>query len=202
MPGRAGLDREVVVRAAAALADARGLDTLTLGELAAHLGIRTPSLYNHVAGLEGLRRDLALLGTHELNARLTRAAVGKAGDAAIIAVADAYRGFAHAHPGLYAAALRAPEPNDTERNAVAEDLIGTIAAVLADYGLAGDDALHAIRMLRSTLHGFVALEAAGGFGLPLDRDETFRRLVRMLLDGLRHEQRRQETPGADSMPPS
>ena len=62
MPARAGLDSAAVVRAAADLADAKGIDALTLGEVAARLGVRTPSLYNHIAGLDGLRRDLALLG--------------------------------------------------------------------------------------------------------------------------------------------
>jgi hypothetical protein len=56
--------------------------------------------------------------------------------------------------------------------------------VLAGYGLQGNDALHATRGLRSLLHGFVALEAAGGFGLPLDRDESFARLVQVFIAGL------------------
>src|SRR5215472_13481724 len=62
MPGRAGLDTATVVRAAAELADASGLDSLTLAGLAEHLGVRVPSLYNHVEGLPGLRRSLALYG--------------------------------------------------------------------------------------------------------------------------------------------
>jgi AcrR family transcriptional regulator len=185
MPARAGLDSAAVVRAAADLADAKGIDVPTLGELAAHLGVRTPSLYNHVNGLEGLRRDLALLGVRELNARLSRAAVGKAGDAAIAAFADAYRAFAHAHPGLYAATQRAPGPDDNELHAAADEVVATIVAVLAAYGLEGNDAVHTVRAFRSVLHGFVSLEMGGGFGLPLDLDESFRRLLRIFITGLR-----------------
>jgi hypothetical protein len=37
--------------------------------------------------------------------------------------------------------------------------------------------IDAVRMLRAALHGFVALEAAGGFGLPQSVDGTFTRLV-------------------------
>ena len=48
-------------------------------------------------------------------------------------------------------------------------------------GLVGDDEIDAIRTLRSGLHGFVALEAAGGFGLPLDVDRSFERLVDALV---------------------
>ncbi|MGB8345073.1 MAG: TetR-like C-terminal domain-containing protein [Ktedonobacteraceae bacterium] len=38
-----------------------------------------------------------------------------------------------------------------------------------------------MRILRSMLHGFVSLEMIGGFGLPLEIDETFRRLVKALI---------------------
>lgn len=184
MPRR-GLGRAAVVDAAAALADAEGLEQLTLARVAERLGIRTPSLYHHVAGLEGLRRELALLGLRELARRLERAAVGKAGEAALVALAEAYRAFARERPGLYAATLRAPDPADAELGAAAQEVLAVLLAVLAGLGLAGDDALHAIRGLRSLLHGFAALEAAGGFGMPLDLDESFRRLLAVFIAGLR-----------------
>jgi AcrR family transcriptional regulator len=180
---RAGLDRETVVRAAAALADRCGHD-VTLAELAAHLGVRTPSLYNHVAGQEGLRRELALLGVRELALRLGRAAIGRAADNAILALAEAYRAFAKEHPGLYHAALRAPDPADADHIALSDEILAILSAVLAAYDLHDAEAIHAIRGLRSLLHGFVSLEMAGGFGLPLDLDESYTRLVRVYTDGL------------------
>jgi AcrR family transcriptional regulator len=183
---RAGLDRAAVVTAAARLADAEGLEAVTLARLAALLGVKPPSLYNHVAGQEGLRRELALAGMRELSRRLGRAALGKAGDAALLALAHAYREFARAHPGLYAASLRAPDPADAELDAASTELVGIVLAVLAGYDLGGDDALHAVRVLRSVLHGFVSLETLGGFGLPLDLDESFRRLLDGFIAGLRH----------------
>jgi len=62
MAARVGLDRVGVIKAAAALSDAAGGREVSLVELAAQLGVRTPSLYHHVAGQDGLRRELALLG--------------------------------------------------------------------------------------------------------------------------------------------
>lgn len=181
---RVGLTKAAVVDAAAELADATGRE-VTLAELADHLGVRAPSLYNHVAGQEGLRRELALRGLREMARRMGRAAVGKSGDAAIVAVADAYRGFAHEHPGLYAVFERAPVQDDPELNAAGAELVGIVVAALGSYGLEGDDALHATRGLRSLVHGFVSLERLGGFGLPLDVDESFRRLLRTFIAGLR-----------------
>jgi hypothetical protein len=60
-----------------------------------------------------------------------------------------------------------------------------VLAVLGSYGLRGEDALHAARGLRSVAHGFATLEVAGGFGIPIDLDESFDRLLRAFVVGLR-----------------
>jgi hypothetical protein len=60
-----------------------------------------------------------------------------------------------------------------------------VAAVLRGYGIVDDDAvIDAARTVRASLHGFVALEAAGGFGLPRDVDRSYDRLVEALDVGL------------------
>ena len=56
--------------------------------------------------------------------------------------------------------------------------------MLRGWSLEGDDAVHAARAFRSALHGFVGLEAAGGFGMPVDLDASFERLVATLAGGL------------------
>lgn len=183
---RAGLDRAAVVAAAAALADAEGIEAVSFARLAEQFGVRPPSLYNHVTGMDGLHRELTLLGLREMTAALTRAVLGKAGDDAVMALADAYRAYARRRPGVYAAALvRAPTLGDTEEDAAATELVGIVVAALAAYGLTGDDAIHAVRGLRSLLHGFVSLEIGGGFGIPLDLEESYHRLVRTFIAGLR-----------------
>lgn len=184
MSPRAGLDTAAVVAAAAALSDAEGLGELTLARVAQRVGVRTPSLYNHVAGLDDLQRRVALQGLGELTEAARASAVGRSGEAALRAFAHAYRAFGLAHPGRYAAAARAPAPGDVELEAAAADLLGVLIAVLRSYDLEGDDAVHAVRALRSALHGFVLLETGGGFGLPLDLDASFARLLDILVAGL------------------
>jgi AcrR family transcriptional regulator len=186
MPARVGLTRAAVVEAAAALLDAAEGREVTLADLAAHLGVRTPSLYNHIAGQEALRRELALLGLRELVQRIGRAAIGKAGGDAIIAIGHAYRAFAKERPGLYAATLRAPDPGDHALVAASEEVLAVIRAVLEPFQLGEEETIHAIRALRSLAHGFVSLETGGAFGMPVDIDESYRQLLAMYLDGLHH----------------
>jgi hypothetical protein len=129
---------------------------------------------------DGLKRDLALLAVRELTAALSSAAVGRAGRDALEAIARAYRDYARAHPAREAASVRAPDPDDAEHVAAGRAAVDVLAAALAGYGIAGDDAIDAIRCLRAAMHGFVTLEAAGGFGLPQSVDATYVRLVDLL----------------------
>jgi hypothetical protein len=59
-----------------------------------------------------------------------------------------------------------------------------VFAVLAGYGLAGDDAVHATRVMRAALHGFVTLEAGGGFGMQQDTAVSYEYLIRTLDESL------------------
>jgi AcrR family transcriptional regulator len=182
--GRRGLSRAAVVETAARLADRDGYDALTLGAVAAAAGVRPPSLYNHVEGLAGLRRELALAGVTELGERIRDAAVGRAGEEALRALAAAYRAYARERPGLYRALQRAPAPGDDELAAAAARLLEPVFAVLAGFGLEGDAGVHAARALRSAMHGFVELERVGGFGLDVDVDESYTFLVHAVVAGI------------------
>jgi AcrR family transcriptional regulator len=203
---RAGLTPERVVSEAEAIVDLVGLDRLTLSELAVRLGVRQPSLYNHIESLQGLHRHIAINAKRELAGVLASAAVGKSGADAVVAIATAYRRWALEHPGRYATTVRAPAPDDADDSAASAAATEVVFAVLAGFGVgSGDrvvgvvggvggvgvgvggdaDALvHATRALRAALHGFVDLEARGGFALPVDLDESFGRLVAGLVAGL------------------
>ena len=181
---RSGLDSDRVVAQAAQIADAEGLAEVTLARVAQQLGVRPPSLYNHIKGRAGLLRLLSILSIRELTEALRTAAVGRSGADALGAIARAYRAYARAHPGRYTATVWAPAPGDEELAAVAWEAVEVIVAVLAAWGFGDEEVLHRVRVIRSALHGFVAIEAAGGFGLPLDIDESFDLLLATLVAGL------------------
>ena len=174
---RAGLNESRVVDEAERMADEGGYANLTMASLAARLGVRQPSLYKHVAGMDALRRSIAIRAKLELASILSRAAVGRWRADAILAMANSYRTWAKEHPGRYAAAQGAPMPGDIDDQAASSAAVQVVADVMSGFELSGDAAIDAIRALRSALHGFVSLEAAGGFGLPVDVDRSFDRLV-------------------------
>jgi AcrR family transcriptional regulator len=186
MGRKAGLTLDAVVDAAQTVADENGLDSLTLVAVADRLGIKPPSLYNHVGGLEGLRRELAIRGARRTAELIGSLRSGQGDEQAVRAIAQAYRRFALDHPGLYEATVEISSLIDDaevwpEMQAAIEDL----EAVLDDMGIPPPRRVGAIRSIRSTIHGFVTLERTGGFGLPEDSDESFVTVLDLLIAGLR-----------------
>jgi AcrR family transcriptional regulator len=182
---RAGLDQAAVVAAASALADEVGFAGLTMGLLAERVGVRTPSLYKHVDSLDALQRGVGLQAARDIDAVLTRAAVGRSGPDAVRAIAEAYRKWALAHPGRYAASVRAPRPEDEEHQAVANEAVRILFDAVAGFGLTDERAIDAVRALRTVIHGFVGLESDGAFQMERDPADSYRFVVDTLISGMR-----------------
>jgi AcrR family transcriptional regulator len=170
---------------AAEVADEVGLDRLTLAAVAQRLEVSGPALYKHVAGLDALQRDVAVLAVDELTVALSAATVGRSGPDALRGLADAYRAYAGAHPGRLAASVRAPARGDAEHAAASERALAVLVAVLRGYGIREEDMVDALRIVRASLHGFAVLDVSGGFGLPRDVQATYARYIETLDAGLR-----------------
>jgi AcrR family transcriptional regulator len=186
MAARPGINKMVVLQAAIELADEMGLEQVTLALIAQKLKIKTPSLYNHVDGMPGIRKDLAIWSLSRMREQLANAAIGVSGEDALMAMGLAYLAFARKHPGLYEATLWAPDRNDAVYVTIAEDVVNLLLRVLEVYPLSKDEALHTVRGLRSIFHGFVSLELKKGFGLALDHDESYRYILKTFLNGLKN----------------
>lgn len=194
---RAGLTADRITSAAADLADEVGLEKVSLSALARHFGVKDASLYSHVRNLQDLRTRIALLAGGEMIDRIAVAVAGRAGRDALKAFADAYREYALQHPGRYAAtqirvdqALVADSP---AMRRTAEITYGMLRA----YGLEEPDLTDAVRLLRSTFHGYCALESTGAFGAPRGVRESWERAVDALHVALVHWPR----GGHDRQPP-
>jgi AcrR family transcriptional regulator len=172
-----------VLQAAVELAD-DGLEQATFARVAERLGVRAPSLYNHVDGRPALLRLISLRGAGELIDAIATAAAGLAGADALRATAHAYRAYAANNRGCYEATLAAPDPEDRELTAAAERLLELLGAILRAWELDEVELIDQIRILRSALHGFITLERAGGFAMAREPDASFERLIDTLLAGL------------------
>jgi AcrR family transcriptional regulator len=182
---RAGLTGGDVVATAAGLADEIGYQGVTMGLLADRLGVRPPSLYKHVGGLPDLQHRVATLAMAELGEVIRDAVQGKAGLDALTALLTAVRAYVTAHPGRYTATIGTEFSGpDDPLLAAGTRVINSIAAVLRGYGIGEDEMDHAIRTIRSTMHGFAMLEASRGFQWNADPDESFEWMIRFMDRGL------------------
>lgn len=172
---RAGLTADRLTRAAAELADEVGFEQVTVSALARGFGVKDASLYSHMRNLQELRTRVAALALTELADQVAAALAGRAGKDALVAFANTYRGYAHRHPGRYAAiqlelgpAVAGPAIRHSELS----------RAVLRGYRLSESDETDAVRLLGSTFHGYVSLERAGGFAqTPRDADASWSRAL-------------------------
>jgi AcrR family transcriptional regulator len=180
---RAGLSARTVVDAAIEVLDEQGPDGLTLAGVATRVGVAAPSLYKHVQGLPELRTLVGIRVMEELSEHLTLAVLGRGGDEAIAALMHACRDYVLRHPARYAAMPVQPL-DDPAMAAAGTRLLNVFLAVLRSHDLTGPAAIHATRCLRAIVHGFATIEAAGGFGLPEEIDETYEWLIRMFLTNL------------------
>ncbi len=183
---RAGLSSSDVVAAGAELADEVGFQELTMGLLAQRLGIRTPSLYKHVTDLADLRHRIATQATSELGEAVRDALQGRSGRDALTALLAAVQTYVMAHPGRYAATVgaRFTGPDDPLL-AASTRVIDSISAALRGYGISDADMVHAIRTIRSTIHGFAMLQEADGFQWSGAPGDTFDWMIRFIDRGLR-----------------
>ncbi len=164
-PYPARIDRDELIRTARAMVEADGADRLTLGKLAKTFGVKTPSLYNHIASKTALLQAVNTLTLREqMHAVLAAIHAVEQDDprAALWAGATAYRDYALAHPRAYLLLYASDDPGVLPDTALVRDLtqpvLGLFAAYIGDAG-----ALHALRGLWALMHGFVTLEIAGQF---------------------------------------
>ncbi|MGW3351968.1 TetR/AcrR family transcriptional regulator [Nonomuraea rubra] len=185
---RMGLTAERVTLVGAELADEVGLEHVTMSAVARRLGVKDASLYAHVRNLDDLRGRIALLAADEKTIRIAEATAGRSGKDALVAYANAWRGYAHDHPGRYTATQTPMEidPELVARATGPRRAIELTYSMLRAYRLDEPDLTDAVRLMRSTLHGFVSLEAAGGFAHARPAEATWLRSLDALHTLLEH----------------
>src|SRR5581483_12492848 len=142
-------------------------------------------LYNHVHSLEDLRRTVRMRVVGDIIDMLNTVGQGRTRDDAVMAMASAYRSYAHHHPGRYSAFTRMPlgGGDDPEYTAATRAAAAPVIAVLSSYGLDLEQAFYAALEFWSAMHGFVLLEMTGVMD-DIDTDSVFSDMVLRLAAGM------------------
>jgi AcrR family transcriptional regulator len=174
------------VVAAIKVLEADGPDALGISRVAAELKIKPASMYNHVASAEALANAVALEGSNQILAAL-KTAVKDLIDPReqLRSLAFSLKLWATTNKGLYEH-MAWVEPNYADPDAVVllDAILSLFDQPLEVMGIANDQRVHAMRSIRSALHGFVMLEASGQFQLQENAEDSFRWMVDGLILGL------------------
>lgn len=187
--GAKGLTKNLILAEAVACIESTGQPVVSLHEVARRLGVKTPSLYNHIENTKELRYEIFRYAIDKFVANQKAATQGKRRDEAVRAFAEAYHAFAVENKGLYRLIMSIPSEEDDRAKEVAIPLLETVVEILSDYGLTEETIAHWQRVLRAILHGFISEEDLGYFyyykSIDLKRSRDI--AIQCFLDGLHAE---------------
>ncbi|MGB1287561.1 MAG: TetR/AcrR family transcriptional regulator [Aggregatilineales bacterium] len=185
MPYPSLINHDSIVKIARELIEIQGIDAVTLRVVAKALGVKAPSLYRHVKN-----KNAMLLAINEVTIRELVDAIMQASDNAdplierLVAVAMAYRQYAHDHPVCYELAMSS-NPEIKPADDVQVQLVLPLQSLFAQ--LAGEtESLVALRGAYALLHGWVSLEINQQLQRGGDLGAHFEQSFRAYLAGWSH----------------
>lgn len=158
-----GLSREVIVKEAINYIRESNQEIISLHEIARRLGIKTPSLYNHIKSNKELQYDVFKYAINLFVDNQKEAIKGLKKDDAIKAFSNAYYNFAKENKGLYKLIMSIPSKDDEYAKEIALPLLNIVVEILKEYELTDFEIAHWQRVFRAILHGFISEEELGYF---------------------------------------
>lgn len=152
------LTRDIIVQTASAIADQEGLNKVTLKRIAQELGIRSPSLYNHINSLDDLWREIAHTGMKTMNYEMKESVLGKSGNTAVKATGAAYLTYMIAHPGIYEAIQWAVWHGTRETEQLFEVYTEFLKKLILSLDLKNGNIEEIVTVLTGVLHGYTTMQ--------------------------------------------
>ena len=182
---RGALSKQSIIDTTIKIADMKGLSNVTLKELAAELGVKSPSLYKHFpGGLNEIYEQVMVFSWHSIDREIMRSAVGKSKDEAIKAMCYAFRNFAVQHPGAFEVLQWHNSYTSDLNKQATKDIIASLNQVLEAYKMTETQKLHILRFLRGFVQGFSTIEVHAGFGDPVSIDDSFEFAIGIIINGI------------------
>jgi AcrR family transcriptional regulator len=183
MPAHPKTTDAKIVQAARHLVEREGRDGFSMNDVAAAVGIRTPSLYGRFKDRASLLGAVELQVCAELGRLLGNSTVANDPEATLMAQAQATRRFARKNPNSHSLLFDIRSvPTEEGASARAAALVPMMAPLAALVG--EEHALAAARVLVPFLHGFISMELANAFRLGGGLDAAFKNGVATILRGL------------------
>ena len=182
---RMGLDKSIVISRAAQLANDVGLENVTLKALANDLNIQPPSLYNHIGGLDDLKKELMIYGWLQMEDQILEAVAGISGYDAIEVICRTFVKYATANPGVFNAMLWYNKFENDETNNATKKLFSVVFKVFSSLNISQEDSDHLMRTFRSFLEGFALLVNHNAFGNPVSINDSFELSLKVLMAGMK-----------------
>ncbi len=181
------LSENQIILCAAQLSDRYGFENLSLKLLAEELGIKSPSLYNHVKNLDDLKQKLMLFGWKQMENAIIHSAVGVSGVDALRKMGEAFFEYATSHKGVFNAMLwynRYQNGSEGSTFEATKGIFEVFFKITSSLGISEENANHLVRTIRSFLEGFSLLVNNNAFGHESSIKESFDISMTIILEGI------------------
>lgn len=181
---RIGLTREKVIEQAAALANEKGLNAVTITTLSEYLGIKKPSLYNHVKSQEDIYHGIMIYGWTQGAETIAERIDKTDANEALRAYAREFYKYAIENPGIFEAMLWYNKYESEELLQATEKVYRFFFAQTDKLHIDKTTANHLLRTYRAFLEGFSLLVIHNSFGNPISIEESFEMSLDVLIKGM------------------
>ena len=174
------VSREAVIRTASELIDEKGLYQVALKDVADKLGIRTPSLYNHIDSLDELLHEVAHAGMRAMNTQMMQSVLGKTAKDALKAAAVEYLNYMILHPGIYETIQWISFHGTKETEALLEQYHSLLQVLVRSCDFPSEKTSEIVDMFTGLLHGYTTQQ----LGKALKTPDPVRRQLCLAIDAL------------------
>ena len=181
---RTGLSKEEIIEKAATLANEKGLSYLSVTTLSEYLGIRKPSLYNHVKSIDDLHYKLMIYGWKKVSDEIVAGIDSTSPKEKLRNYGRAFYRFSMENPGVFEAMLWYNKYSDETLLEATEGLYSFFFEQTDSLGIDREVANHLLRTYRAFLEGFIMLQIHNSFGNPISIDESFEISMNVLISGM------------------
>ena len=188
-----GLTKEKIVSAAIEIMRRNGFESFSLRVLAESLEVKAASLYKHFENMDELILAVSLKVYEEFDEQQHETvSKAKTRQEAMLALAMAYKDFAHTHPSFYHLLSVLPRMEQQELERVTAIIYAPIMGAINMYQLDDETKLHWTHIYFATVVGFMVVKGTGLSNCSLvNASNSFRLAIRNIISALESLEREQ-----------